>query len=135
LINLNSLYTRIICRNFDWNWPAGSKQFSVFARFCNYLPQEKRIDLRLFNSKFRFLKDELCKPWWKLAQRSGSSKSRKCENLKDRRADRRQVIIKVHLSFWFRWDNINQNCSKHVYLKITLTSIKGKKSDFIQNNV
>ena len=45
--NLNSLYPRILCVMFGWNWPSGSgidfQKLSIcFLNFCYYHPLEKR---------------------------------------------------------------------------------------------
>ena len=49
--NLNSLYPRILCVMFGWNWPSGSgedfQKLSIFFNFCYYLPLEKGQVLQL----------------------------------------------------------------------------------------
>ena len=43
--NLNSLYPRILCVMFSWNWSSSSgenfQKLSIFFHFCYYLPLEK----------------------------------------------------------------------------------------------
>ena len=61
--NLNTLYPRMHCAKFGWDWPSGSgKDFlisiNVFLLFCNYLPFEKGTALYLI----KFL--NLCTQGW-----------------------------------------------------------------------
>jgi hypothetical protein len=104
---LNSLYLRMICTKFYWNWPTGSgeedffqykhieifsKIFSKFLLFRYYLPLGKGLVLHLYNSESLLPKDDLCQPWLKLAQRFWR-RSWKCKSLTDRcqTSDRRRT--------------------------------------------
>ena len=61
--NLNTLYPRMHCAKFGWDWPSGSGEdflisINVFLLFCNYLPFEKGTALYLI----KFL--NLCTQGW-----------------------------------------------------------------------
>jgi hypothetical protein len=95
---LNSLYLRMICTKFYWNWLAGSgeenfKIISKFLLFRYYLPLGKEVVLHLYNSESSLPKDELCQLWLKLAQRFWR-RSWKCKSLTDRRQKDRQTTDK-----------------------------------------
>ena len=72
--NLNSLYPRMLCAKFGWNWLSGSgeEDFLIlsmfFPYFCNYLPLEKGGALHLNKLESPSSKDALCQVWMKLAQ-------------------------------------------------------------------
>ena len=106
---LHSLYLKMICTNFGWNWPVISEEdFKFFLEnfyfFCYYLPLGKGIVLHLYNSESPLPKDDLCQLWLKLAQRFWR-RSWKCKSLTDRQTDDGQrAIRKAHLSFQLRWD-------------------------------
>ena len=115
--NLNSLYPRMLCAKFGWNWFSGSGEddfliLSMFFHyFCNYLPLEKGGALHLNKLESPSPKDALCQVWLNLAQWFWRRRW-KCEKFTDRRTDRqtdrqtddgRQVIRKAHLSFQLRW--------------------------------
>jgi hypothetical protein len=68
---LNSLYLRMICIKFDWNWPAGSREeffFKCFMNFYSFLssPLGEGVVLHLYNSESPLPKDTLCQIWLKL---------------------------------------------------------------------
>jgi hypothetical protein len=100
---LNSLYLRMICTKFYWNWLAFLKIFSKFLLFCYYLPLGKGVVLHLYNSESPLPKDDLYQLWLKLAQRFWR-RSRKYKSLTDRhQTDRRRTTRKAHLSFQLMW--------------------------------
>ena len=72
--NMNSLYPKMICGKFGWNWSSSSgedfffKFVNVFSQIRNYLPLEKGGACHLNNIESPSPKDALCKIWLKLAQ-------------------------------------------------------------------
>ena len=73
-LHLNTLYPRMLCAKFGWNWLSGSGEeeffnfVDVFSLFRNYLPLEKGGGLYLDNLISPSPKDALCQDWLKLAQ-------------------------------------------------------------------
>ena len=69
--NINSLYPRLLCAKFGWNWPSGSGggDFLIlslyFSPFHNYLPLEKNAALHLNKLESPLPKDALCQVWLK----------------------------------------------------------------------
>jgi hypothetical protein len=78
--NFSSLYQRIICSKFDWNWRTVlEKMFNKSqCTFTNLL----LFYLKRIESPSR--KNDLCQPWLKLVQRFWR-RSRKCKSLKRQR--------------------------------------------------
>ena len=69
LNKLESLFPRMLCAKFGWNWPSGSREedflissmfFYAILYICNYLPLEKSGALYLNKLEFPLPKDALC---------------------------------------------------------------------------
>jgi hypothetical protein len=99
----NSLYSRMLCTKFDWNWQSSSgeevfQKLSVILLFCFYLPLDRGFILHLNNSKSQV--------WLTLAYQWFWRRSRKCDSPADRHTnDRQRAIREVHfkISFQLRW--------------------------------
>ena len=78
--NVNSLYPRMHCAKFGWNWPSGSGErrififVNVFLLFGYYLPLEKNGAFYLNKLDSSSPKNALCKVWLKLARLFGKGR-------------------------------------------------------------
>jgi hypothetical protein len=109
--NLNSLYPKMICTKFDWNWLVGSeevdfKTFSVF--FLSFAKSFLGEGVStLFDKLGSPLPKDLWQVWLKLAQwfwrRSWNREKFTDRGTDGQKHNGQQAIRKASLSFQLRW--------------------------------
>ena len=70
---MNSIYPRMPCAKFGWNWPSSLKRgflniFNIILLFRFYLPFEKGLALYLNKLESPPFEDVLCQVWLKLTK-------------------------------------------------------------------
>ena len=111
--NLNSLYPRMLCAKFGWNWPSGSGEedlliSSTYFRYFVIISPWKRAGPLIWTNLNPLHPRVLCAKFgWNWPSGSGEEdenvKSLQTDRQTDRQTDDgRQVIRKAHLSFQLR---------------------------------